>query len=410
MSAAQAVRSRARHRAQSARFLAPCHGSKDWAVLGAVAGLLLEREASATGPWLFLLDQTSVGQQGQKTQDTYHCGNRRRRPRRGRRYQEDKIAQRSGPAFVMGLRLSPGGLRIPCCRCYSTEGSCRQRDLPSRKQTELAAELIRAVAVPAGAAGVVLGDTASEAKVIRQACAARGFSWVVPLNPERVLGGGKPRPEVKSLGSGWTAEHFEAVRLIPGQGRYVARRAARCRVGPKSQGRTFRVHPERRAVPDVGDVLLVFSTNERPHAGRAVAVQKLLMTNDVTLTAAAVVALDAVRGQVELFFKELQGTLGWPRYRFREFAKVAGWVQACLVTFCYLEWYRAEQVRRRDLPEKEKRWWQGPRSDGLRLAVGRRAEEHDLGKLLRWSGTKAGLKRLRQALRRAQSKEYCPPA
>jgi hypothetical protein len=409
--AAQAVRSQARHRAQSARFLARCHWSKNWAVLGAVAGLLLEQEATATGPWLFLLDQTYVGQQGQKTQNTSHCGNRQRRPRRGRRYQKYKIAKRSGHAFVMGLLLTPGGLRIPCCRCYYTEGYCRQRNLPYRKQTELAAELIRTVAVPAGAAVVVLGDTAYEAKVIRQACATRGFSWVVPLNPERVLGGDKPRPKVKSLGSGLTAEHFEAVRLIPGQGRYVAqRRAARCRVGPKSQGRTFWVHPERRAVHNVGDVLLVFSTNERPQAGRAVAVQKILMTNDATLTAAAVVALYAVRWQVELFFKELKGTLGLHRYRFREFAKVEGWVQACLVTFCYLEWYRAEQLRRRDLPEKEKRWWQWQRSYGLSLAVWRRAEEHDLGKLLRWSGTKAGLKRLRQALRRAQPKEYRPPA
>jgi hypothetical protein len=40
--------------------------------------------------------------------------------------------------------------------------------------------------------------------------------------------------------------------------------------------------------------------------------------------------------------------------------------------------------------------------------VGQRAEAYDLEKLLRWSGSKAGLKRLRQALRRAQPREYRP--
>jgi hypothetical protein len=65
-------------------------------------------------------------------------------------------------------------------------------------------------------------------------------------------------------------------------------------------------------------------------------------------------------------------------------------------------------VGRADLPEKERRWWQGQRSYGLGLAVWQRAEEQDLGKLLRWSGTPAGRKRLRQALRRAKPREYRP--
>jgi hypothetical protein len=104
----------------------------------------------------------------------------------------------------------------------------------------------------------------------------------------------------------------------------------------------------------------------------------------------------------------LKGTLGFHRYRFRKFRKVEGWAQACLVAFCYLEWYRATRLGRTDLPEQERRWWERQRSYGLGLAVWQCAEAHDLGKLLRWSGTKAGLKRLRQALRRAQPREYRP--
>jgi hypothetical protein len=155
-------------------------------------------------------------------------------------------------------------------------------------------------------------------------------------------------------------------------------------------------------------VLLVFSTKDQPQPGQAVPVQKVLMTDAVGLTAEEVVRLYDLRWQVELFFKELKGTLGFHRYRFRAFGKVEGWAQACLVAFCYLEWYRAEQLGRRALPEKERRWWQAQRSYGLTLAVGQRAEEHDLGQLLRWSGSKAGLKRLRRALRQAQPREYRP--
>jgi hypothetical protein len=299
--AAQAVRAQARHRAQIARFLARCHWSRDWAVLSAVAGLLLAQEAPTGGLWAFLLDQTYVGQQGQKTENTFRCGNRQRRPRKGRRYQKRKVARRSCHGFVMGLLLTPSGLRIPCCRCYYTEGHCRDQGQAYRTQPELAAELIRALAVPEGAEVVVLGDTAFEAKAVREACAGRQFHWVVPINPERVLAGDKPRPKVRSLAAGLSAKHFEAVRLVPGQGAYAAqRRAARCRVGPKSKARTFWVHPERRAVHNVGDVRLVFSTNEQPQPGRAVQVQKVLMSDAVTLAAEAVVRLYDLRWQIEI--------------------------------------------------------------------------------------------------------------
>jgi DDE family transposase len=404
--AAQAIRSQARHRAQLARFLARDRWAKDWAVLQAVADLLLAQEAQRDGTWLFLLDQTHVGQQGQHTENTFSRGNYRKRPTKSQRKQK-KHARRSCHCFVCGLLITPSGLRIPSCRCYYTRDYCKAQGRTYHKQPALAAALIREVAVPAGARVVVLGDTAFEAKDIRAACGVRGFSWVVPLNPERVLQGVKPRPKVRSLCDHLSAEHYEVVRLVPGQGAYAAhQRAARCRVGRQAKARTFWVHPERRAVHNVGEVLLVFSTKEQPQAGQAVRVQKVLMTDGVQWTAAEVVALYAVRWQVELFFKELKGTLGLHQYRFRRFGAVAGWVQACLVTFCYLEWFRAQQVARPALPEKAKAWWRAQRSYGLSRIVLQRAEEHDLAKLLRWSGTKSGLRKLRRGLRQALPKEY----
>jgi Transposase DDE domain len=267
----------------------------------------------------------------------------------------------------------------------------------------LAADLIRALAVPEQAEVVVLGDTAFDADTIRTACAERHWTWIVPLNPERVLAGKKgQRPKVWSLAKELQAKQFTPVRLTPGQGSFVAqRRVARCRLGPKVKTRTFYVHRERRAVHNVGDVQLVFSTKVKPQPGVAVEVQKILMTNDRQRTAAAVVELYSLRWQIELFFKELKSTLGLHQYRFRRFRKVEAWVQACLVAFVYLEWYRARQLRQRDLDAAERRWWQWQRSYGLCVAVRQAAEDHDLTHLFRWSGTKTGRKKLRQILRAA---------
>lgn len=126
------------------------------------------------------------------------------------------------------------------------------------------------------------------------------------------------------------------------------------------------------------------------------------MSDRAGLGAAGVVELYALRWQVELFFKELKSTPGFAQYRFRGFAKVANRAQACLAAFCYLEWWRARQLARPGLPEKAKGWWRQQRCHGLAAAVSREAEAYDPGKLLRRSGSRAGLKRLRAALRRAQ--------
>lgn len=407
--AAGAVRSQARHRAALVRFLADRGWAQDWAVLAAVAELLLRLETRRRGTWALVLDQTLCGQQGTKTENTFSRGNYRRRPKKGQR-KNKPLARRSCHCFVMGLLLTPSGLRLPQCRCYYTQDYCRARHQGYRTQIQLAAELVRAVAVPAGARGVVLGDTAFDSKDIRAACQERGFHWVVPVNPERVMAGAKPRPKVASLVQRFSADGFAPVRLVPGQGPFAAqRRVARCRLGPKVKGRTYYVHPERRAVHSVGEVLLVFSTKAKPEVGKPVAVQKVLMTDDVSLSAARVVELYDLRWQIELFFKELKGTLGFHQYRFAQFAKVAGWVQACLATFVYLEWYRARQLRRRGLSGPARRWWQGQRSHGLCQALRQEAEGHDLGQLLAWAQTRTGLKKLKKCLRAARPLEYRKP-
>jgi hypothetical protein len=196
------------------------------------------------------------------------------------------------------------------------------------------------------------------------------------------------------------------VRFTPGTGRFVAqRRIARCRLGPKAKARTFYVHEEKRQVHSVGEVRLVFSTKVKPEKGKPPVVQKILLTN-CQRPLAEVVELYDLRWQIELFFKELKSTLGMHQYRFRDFAKVGSWVAVCLATFLYLEWYRSQQLRRRDLTDKQKDWWRWQRTYGLCLAVRQEAEEKELLRLADYTSTPGGLKKLKKQLRAATPLEY----
>src|SRR5260370_41605412 len=78
------------------------------------------------------------------------------------------------------------------------------------------------IPVRPGSRVVVVGDTAFEAKQVRQACARRGWQWVVPLNPERRLAGKAPRPKVRSLYEQLKSTDFRKVSLRLDQGDLAA--------------------------------------------------------------------------------------------------------------------------------------------------------------------------------------------
>ena len=406
--AAGAVRCESRHRGQVCRFLS----RKFWQST-AVLSMLYEQVlvlSAPQGTWVFILDQTLCSQQGDHTENTYSTGNRKKRPRKGRRYNKYKHARKRCHCYVMGLLITPGGIRIPFFKSYYTEDHCKKTGRPYRRQTELAADLIRELPLPKGIDLVILGDTAFDAITIREACATGSYRWIVPINPERVLAGKKPRPKVWSLVRKFSAGQFKPVRLHPGSGEFVAqRRVSPHRMGPKTKPRTFYVHQERRDVHSVGEVRLVFSTRTRPQKGKPVEVQKILMTNDQTLSVAKIVELYDLRWQIELFWEVFKSTLGMHHYRFRKFAPAERWVEMVLVAFLYLEWYRAIQLRRRDLTKKQKRWWAAQRTYGLCQAVRQAAERHELKFLAKRMKTPYGLKQVQRMFENACTREYrCP--
>jgi hypothetical protein len=192
--AALAVRLEPRHRAQLVRFLARQGWARDWHCLATLADLLLRQCLAEVGTWAFLLDQTYHTTFGKHAQNTFSRGNKKARARRSRRKQK-KAPRHACHCFVFGLLISPQtGTRLPFVRSYYTRDYCRQRAATAtrrrpaptfRTQADLAADLIRALPVPAGCPVLVPGDTAYEARQIRAACRARGFDWITPANPER---------------------------------------------------------------------------------------------------------------------------------------------------------------------------------------------------------------------------------
>ena len=406
LQAAGVVRCEARHRAQISRFLA----RPRWRKLNINSILrqrLLEREA-ADGLFVYIIDATLTSQAGKKTENTYSTGNRKKRPRKGRRNGKYKHAQKNCHSFTMGLLVTPSGTRIPFCKPYHEREYCKKKGLVHRTTAEAAADLIRELPLPEGARVIVLGDTAYDSEVVRDACGDRGYSWIFPSNPERVLAGPKgKRPKVRSLLKDWSKWSRQTVRLAPGQGPYaVYRRLSPHRIGPKAKPRAYYAHQERRRVHSVGEVRLVFSTTKKDLKTATPDDVKILMTNDLRLSVRDVIELYSLRWQIELFFKELKSTLGFHQYQFQKFEPVEAWAELALTTFMYLEWYRVQRMSRRDSSDEEKRWWEHQRTYGLCQAVRLASEQNELQFIADRLETPGGTRTLKRIIRNSFPKEY----
>jgi hypothetical protein len=364
------------------------------AALLAAAHYQLLVAANAGGDRLHVLaiDSTQHGQQGQDTQNTFARGNTKQRPRQSDRRQKP-VQRRSCHCFVFALLLTPCGIRIPYWLPFYTKEHCALFGQQHRSQASLAAQLIDTIALPPGSRVVVVGDTAFEAKQVRKACARRGGSWVVPLNPERRLAGQKPRPKVRSLYQQLSAADFRKVCFRLDQGE-LARLA---RVSPKrsksrKDERIYWVHQRTAAVHNVGTVALLFSTKKDPTTPSGVQVQKVLISNAVAASTEELLGWYSLRWQIELYFKEMKSELGMCQYKLGPFQRVVGWVNLSVAAYCYLEWYRwhKQQAHNKDQP-----YWQRLRTAGLKEKIRQQVQRADIEQLLRLTTSEEGQQRLR---------------
>lgn len=404
--AAGAVASEAIHRGQLTRFLARPRWQKG-DFNRPLRDALLQWE-SHRGTFIFIIDATLVGQAGKKTQNTYSTGVRPRKPKKGRRYNKNKHARKSCHSFTFGLLITPSGYRIPFQIPHYTKEYCAQRGLTHRTTAESAAVLIDGLPLPAAAKVVVLGDTAYDAKVVRDACDKRNYTWIFPANPERVYEGptGK-RPQLRSRLQDWTSLSLATIRLRASTGKYAGyRRLSRWRVGPKQKPRVYYAYQEKLDVRSVGRVQLVFSTI-KPDLKKATPDDvKILMTNAVNMNVSEVIELYSLRWQIELFFKEMKSTLGFSQYSFQRFEAVEAWVNIAVTTMLFLEHYRAQHLRDRRLSPESRRWWEAQRLHGLSEAFRQECQGKELKYLSDRLKTSGGVAKLKRLLNNALPKEY----
>ena len=394
------------HCGQLTRFLARPRWQKD-DFNAPLRAALLEME-NGKGKFLFLIDATLVSQSGKRTENTYSTGNRKRRPRKGRRYNKQKVTRRKVHSFTFGLLITPSGYRLPFQIPHFTKEYCAEKGIEHRTTAESAAELIRQLPVPEEAEVVVLGDTAYDAEVVRDACDDRGYIWIFPANPERVYEGptGK-RPKLRSRLKDWTDLSLEKIRLRASTGKYARyRRLSKWRVGPKQKPRVYYAYQEKPEVRRVGRVQLVFSTT-KPNLTKATADDvKILMSNATEMSVSELLELYSVRWQIELFFKELKSTFGFSQYRFANFQAVRAWVEIAIATALFLEHQRAKRLADRRLNAKTRQWWERQRLHGLSAAFRQECTGRELKFLSERLKTPGGIAKLKRLLIAATPPEY----
>lgn len=404
--AAGSIASEPIHRGELTRFMArPRWQQFDFN--NPLVKLLVAKETKR-GKWLFLIDATLVSQAGKKTQNTYSTGHRGRNPAKNRRYNKKKVVYKKVHSFTFGLLISPSGMRIPMEIPYYTTEYCQTHGLEHQTTAEAAAAMIRTLPLPSGAEVVVLGDTAYDAEVVRNACDEKGYTWIFPANPERVYEGPKgQRPKLRSRLKDWTSLSLKTIRLRASTGKYANyRRLSKWRVGPKTKPRVYDAYQEIQEVRSVGRVQLVFSTMKQNLKTATPDDVKILMTNAVDMSVTEVIELYSLRWQIELFFKELKSTLGFAQYSFQDFLAVKAWVEAAITTVLFLEQERIKHMQDRRLSREARRWWELQRLHGLCHAFRQQCEASELKYLSDRLKTSGGIAKLKRLITNALPTEY----
>ena len=396
------------HRGELTRFLArPRWQKHDFN--GPLRALLLAKE-NKRGEFLFLIDATLVSQARKKTQNTFSTNNRQRigRQKKHVRYNKKKIAYKKCHSFTFGLLITPSGLRIPFQIPHYAKEYCAEHGVVHRTTAEAAAEMIRTLPLPADAQVTVLGDTAYDAEVVQQVCKERGYTWIMPANPERVYQGAQgQRPKLRSRLKDWTSLSLQTIRLRAATGQYAEyRRLSKWRVGPKQKPRVYYAYQEKRDVRSVGCVQLVFSTMKPNLSAATPDDVKILMTNALHLSVRSVIELYSLRWQIELFFKELKSTLGFDQYRFQSFTAVQAWAELAVTTVLFLEHERAQRMQDRRLSEERRAWWAAQRLHGLCAAFRQECEGRELKYLSERLKTPGGIAKLQRLLAAATPPEF----
>lgn len=177
------------------------------------------------------------------------------------------------------------------------EKYCRSKRMKYRKQTEIAAEMIRAFTPPKGLKVRVLFDAFFLCKTVTAACDDRGFCWFSVASRNRWLEQAKGQRKIGDIGPGTLKHRGQRVRMKRARG-----------------WRWMSIAAVDGALKKIGPVRVVFSKRPRDPWKNMVAI----VTNETKLSAREIVANYERRWAIEVLFKELKGTLGLGNYQMQK--------------------------------------------------------------------------------------------
>jgi Transposase DDE domain len=376
-------------------------------------------------PWMLVIDATCHGTMSECMENLI-CFSR---------YPNSRKRSTANHAFLMALLLTDKGGRLPLPRkSYYTKAYCAKKRRRYRSLNDLAAAMIREVAVPADVDVTVVYDSAFDAKQVHQAARRRGFREVFPLDPNRNLSGDADGDETISRQQKvvhwtrtWQREAFTLLELqVDNEDHVFFRRRHRDNLRRRKTERRYAAAARRAAVSNLGDCLIVASYKENPkvklQAGESADwwayhtspviynrnqrqqprrwQAKVLACTDPMATARQVIEWYEVRWHIETFFRELKSRMQLGCYVLMKFEAVERYLDLLLMGFLLLEQQRLRDLERGGSPAERggEEWVQARTTDRLR-SLEALCDEWNAKEIERRVSTLRGRRRLLKELR-----------
>jgi SRSO17 transposase len=171
---------------------------------------------------------------------------------------------------------------------------CQSQNVPYRKTTAIAVDLIDQFEPPAGLKVRVLFDAFYLCPAVTNACERRGFTWFSVAAKNRNLRTGERTRAIGEIGPGVLRHRGQQVRLRRTRG-----------------WRWMRIAAVDGTLPRIGNVRVVYSKRPEDAWKNLLAI----VTNATALAPREIVASYERRWAIEVLFKELKGTLGLGEYQ-----------------------------------------------------------------------------------------------
>lgn len=296
-----------------------------------------------SGEWVLLIDGTAT-RRGALT-----------KIQNGIKYREKKSSAKGWSTkahlFVMGLLIAPNGYRIPFTRyTYYSRSFCKKHGMKHVSQIELAAMMVAELRsyLPYPVKIAVIADAFFDSKSMFQACRENRVVFITPADRARKhIHIFRYHENLHQRGRDRKMKDFRTFRIVKGDEQWT-----RFHLRPSNQyiegkiKHLYRVMGEKLNVSGLGDTRVVFSHKSK--SGKKWTGSKsfmVLLCSDPDWDERKIVEYYALRWQIEIFFRELKSDLGLGDFSGQDFRAFERFVDLCLMSFAFLEWYRMMRMR-----------------------------------------------------------------